>query len=156
MGYTQSILVSSAVDEAMRLRLLQSTEARWPFLRRPRNRSLCTDRLILALPELTDYLFDDDATYEARLAENDKVKEELSTWSSEFPEPTYVYVEADCFGGTCLYSGYACRAGEVVARHEPNRGVHTLLLRHVGIETYGAFPPFTRGYFEGRCSGLPK
>jgi hypothetical protein len=154
MGYRQNIIVSSALDRARREQALQSARSRWPFLRSPRLTEAYSDRLLLALPELTDYLFDEDTDYELAHEQSSKFESELPSWSQEFPDAVFAYVEADCFGGTCRYSGFACRTGAIIERVEPSDHAHVSLLRHVGIVSDGAFEPFRRVYFEGRCSGL--
>ena len=153
MGYRQNIMVSSTLDKTTREHAIQSALSRWPFLRSPRQGDVYSDRLLLALPELTDYLFDNDTDYETALEQNRLVESELLNWSQEFPAASFTYIEADCFGGTCLYSGFACQADAILERVEPSRHVHVSLLRHVGIITDGLFEPFTRVFFDGRCSG---
>jgi hypothetical protein len=109
---------------------------------------------LLALPELTDYLFHEEADYELALEQSSQFESELPGWSQEFPEAIFAYVEADCFGGSCGYSGFACHTGAILERVDPSDHVHVDLLRHVGIVSGGLFEPFKRVYFEGRCSGL--
>jgi hypothetical protein len=156
MGYRQSIIVSSTLDHATREQVIQSARSRWPFLRGPRQSHKYSDRLLLALPELTDYLFVLDSDYETALEQSSQIESDLCSWSQEFPTGVFAYIEADCFGGTCGYSGFACRADTIVERVEPSEHAHVGLLRHVGIVTDGPFEPFTRVYFEGRCSGLKR
>lgn len=153
MGYRQNIIVSSTLDKATREHALQSTLSRWTFLRRPRQSNVYSDRLLLALPELTDYLFDDEVDYVTALEHNGLVESELLSWSQEFSSTTFAYIEADCFGGIRGYSGFACRAGATLENVEPGEHAHVSLLRHVGIITDGPFEPFQRVFFEGRCSG---
>ena len=154
MGYRQNIIVSSTLEDATREQALQNARSRWSFLRSPRQSDVYSDRLLLGLPELTDYLFDEDADYETALEQSSQIESELLTWSQEFPVAAFAYIEADCFGGTCGYSGFACRAGSIIERVEPGEHAHVTLLRQVGIVTDGLFEPFKRVYFEGRCSGL--
>ena len=158
MGYRQNIIISSVLTDELRCRIEQSALLQWSFLRFPRERSEYSSRLLLALPELTDYLFKEDAEYEARLEENFKVADELSAWSGQFPGITFAYIESDCFGGTCLYSGSVCRAEQALEEFNPDEGSLGKLLEHVEIKLPFSkkFIPFTRGYFEGRCSGLAK
>jgi hypothetical protein len=154
MGYHQSIIVSSALDYATREHARKSAGSRWPFLRSPRRSEAYSERLLLALPELTDYLFDKDEESEAAQQQSFQVESELANWSQEFPSAIFAYIEADCFGGTCAYSGFACRADTIIERVKPSDHAHISLLRHVDIVTDSVFEPFTRVYFEGRCSGL--
>ena len=153
MGYRQNIIVSSTLDKTTREHAIQSALSRWPFLRNPRQGDVYSDRLLRELPELTDYLFDNDADYDTALEQNGLVESELLKWSQGFPVASFTYIEADCFGGTCLYSGFACRANAILERVEPSHHAHISLLRHVGIFTDGPFEPFRRVFFDGRCSG---
>jgi hypothetical protein len=114
-----------------------------------------TDRLLLAPPELTDYLFENDEDYETALEQNGLLESGLLEWSQGFPDIFFAYIEADCFGGTCVYSGLVCRDKTILERVESSYHAHVSLLRHVDIITRGPFKPFTRVFFEGLCSGMP-
>ena len=153
MGYRQNIIVSSTLAKMTRENAIQSALSRWPFLRSPRQSDVYSDRLLLSPPELTDYLFDNDTDFEIALVQNGLVESELLKWSQEFPAVSFAHIEADCVGGTCLYFGFACRTDAILERVEPRYYGHVSLLRHVGIITDGPFEPFTRVFFEGRCSG---
>jgi hypothetical protein len=153
MGYHQNIIVSSLLDKAAREHAIQSARSRWPFLRSPRQGDVYSERLLLALPELTEYLFDTDAEYWAAVEQSELVESELRSWSQDFPNTSFTYIRADCIGGACLYDGFVCREGAILDRVEPSRYAHVSLLRHVGILTDGAFEPFTRVFFEGHWSG---
>lgn len=152
MGFDQSIIVSSRVDEETKQRVISSALAKWPFLYLPRKASH-PDHVVLGAMELNGRHFQSDAEYDAALEEIYSAKEQLPAWSNEFKGISFVFIRVDCFGGTCLYSGLAARSGEVLAAQEAFRGGHTLLLRHVGIETYGLFAPFSREYFQEPTSG---
>jgi hypothetical protein len=148
MGYHQSIIVSSVLDWAAREDAIQRALSRWPFLRcSPNWRKDSVDRLLLAPPELTTYLFGNEEDYEAAVEHTWSVESELLNWSQGFPSTTFAFVEADCFGGNCVYSGFACRDGTRIESPESSPDAHLKLLRHVGIETAGSFEPFKRGYF---------
>ena len=155
MGYVQSIIISSALDPATREQAIQSACSRWPFLRRPRRAEVFPDRLLLGLPELTDYMFDDHSASDLAHEQDRQVESELVRWSQEFPAASFADIFADCFGGTCGYEGFACQANAVVERLESNKRGHVILLRHVGIVIEDLFEPFRRVYFKGNCSGLP-
>lgn len=156
MGYQQHIIISTILDAATRTRALQSAHARWPFLRNPRRHDIYSDRLLLAPPELTDYLFDNDDDDEAASEQSFLLSTDLPNWSREFPENIFAHIEADCFGGVCDYSGFTCQAGKILERIEPSLIAHIKLLERVGIQSDGIFIPFRRVFFEGRCSGLGK
>jgi len=154
MGYHQNIIISTVLDATTRERALHSAHSRWPFLRNPRRHDLYSDRLLLAPPELTDYLFDNDADDEAASEQSFLLSTDLPNWSQEFPDIIFAHLEADCFGGVCDYSGFTCQAGNILERVEPSLNAHVKLLQLVGIPSDGIFIPFKRVFFEGRCSGL--
>src|SRR5262245_30945649 len=100
MGFCQNILVSSLIDGDTRQRAIQSARTRWNFLRLPhQRRNVIPDRLLLAMPELTEYLYASNADYEAALELHDVIESELETWSRDFPQIVFIYMQADCFGG---------------------------------------------------------
>jgi hypothetical protein len=77
--------------------------------------------------------------------------DELPEFSARYPTVTFLWVDADCVGGTCLYSGYGCRCGQVLARQEaPTRDGLGTLVQILGIELGPEqfFLPFTRGFFR--------
>jgi hypothetical protein len=85
-----------------------------------------------------------------------QVRSGLIPWSRNFPELTFVYLAAECFGGDCLYGGYACRNGVVLQEEtfddnddlDASRSSLRRLLRFLGLEA-DYFEPLTRGYFDG-------
>ena len=99
-------------------------------------------------PELTDYLFDDDTEYELAVSNAYAIADGVAKMSAEFRGVTFAYVDADCFGGTCLYSGFTTVDGNVISRVEPDRKGHKKLLREVGLRIWNHFAPFTRNYFS--------
>jgi hypothetical protein len=100
----------------------------------------------LALPELTEYLFENDNDYEKALGQSEAVASGLLEWSMSFPSATFAYIEASCIG-FCNYSGYACRNAQIIERVEFSKKGHIKLLKHVGISIRGTFAPFGRGFF---------
>ncbi len=51
----------------------------------------------------------DDAVATEELAE--RMREEALRLSAKYPERGVLFLQADCFGGTCLYAGFTCRNG---------------------------------------------
>jgi hypothetical protein len=148
MGFQLSIVVSGPVDHLRKQAILEAARARWPFVRLPREDHL-RQHAHFAPPELTDYLFKTTEAYERAMEENGLVEDYLSEWAESFPNVAFVFVEADCFGGTCLYRGYICKAGVLLAWQDSDLNGHTKLLDHIGINLDGGyFPPFARGYFS--------
>jgi hypothetical protein len=148
MGYHQNVFLSTSLDWTVREMAIRSALERWPFLRLPGKRNDYPGRVVLALPELTTYLFDNEADYEAALEQRELVESELPAWSREFPDLKFAYIEAECFGGHCEYSGFVCCSGEVLLRAELSEKAHVYLLKAVNFETPGFFASFERGYFS--------
>lgn len=72
------------------------------------------------------------------------IEEELPGWSAQHPSLTAMYLEADCFGGTCLYRGYICREGKILLKEQALDS----LLAHIGVKLAGDyFLPFERNFF---------
>src|SRR5688500_2911696 len=72
MGYRQNIIVSSQLDQVTRERTIDSAIARWPFLRHARQENAFLDQLLLAPPESTEYLFDNDTDYWTAIEQNEQ------------------------------------------------------------------------------------
>jgi hypothetical protein len=64
-----------------------------------------------------------DAAYEHAQAVGYAIEDELPSWSAGYPDLDFVIVFAECFGGTCEYEGYVCRAGNVTTRASGQDGV---------------------------------
>ncbi len=81
------------------------------------------------------------------------IEEELVEWSCQYPAICFVFLRAECAGGTCLYGGYVCQDGAVNERAKDDKpGAGTALpqlVRALGVElgTPPYFEPFTRGFF---------
>ena len=153
MGYQLKLVISSSVTSDLRAVIMSAAVARWPFCRGPRDPSAFTDRALIAPPELTDYLFDTDEDRERAIEQSYEVEDGLLEWSRQFPAVTFACIEADCFGGTCIYHGSTCRAGErlLVEKKGVKNDVRPLL-RGVGLKSARSFAPFVRGFFAGRGS----
>ena len=147
MGFRQGIIVSSELDKEAISTITQSAVSKWSFLRNPKESNVNHKRLVLAPPELTDYLYDNDFDYEKALEENEIVELELVSWTKEFPNMQLCYIQADCIG-VCYYSGFSCQDGAETMRVSFDREGHIALLKHVGIKSKGYFEPFRRGFFE--------
>jgi hypothetical protein len=92
-----------------------------------------------------------DEEYERLLELPFAVERGLAEFSRGFPEAQFVYIDADCFGGTCIYTGFVAQAGEVHLRvAEAQLGTESLqrLLEPLGVRVQsGYYAPFTRGYW---------
>ncbi len=80
---------------------------------------------------------------------------ELVEFSATCPNATFVFLYAECFGGTCEYAGFAFRAGRRI-HDEPFRDVAgdtgplKRLVSCLGIELdgHGYFEPLSRDFFS--------
>ncbi|HEV2459485.1 MAG TPA: hypothetical protein VGS80_14100 [Ktedonobacterales bacterium] len=131
--------------------VLEAALATWPE---------CRGRLIVdpfpgigvAVPEraLTDGDSDEEQERAQELAW--ALERDLVAWSRRFPLTLFVFLRADCAGGTCWYEGYVCQDGVVrEAAADRARGGAALrqLVRALGVELGDPplFAPFTRGFF---------
>src|SRR5258708_10730868 len=80
---------------------------------------------------------------------------ELLAWTTNYPSLKFVYVEAHCHGGSCIYTGYVCQNGEIIAKEAPsdpdcvrNPGILTQLFCHLDVQLSEEehFRPFERNY----------
>lgn len=132
-------------DEA----LMTAALSRWPF---------CTAKTIAApfcgfglrAPDC-EREADSDDEYERLLELSFAMKRGLAEFSNDFPAATFVLIDADCFGGTCLYTGFVAQAGTVsfgVTEMQPGAEQLQRLLWPLGVQLQsGYFAPFTRGYW---------
>ncbi|QSI32521.1 hypothetical protein GNX71_24235 [Variovorax sp. RKNM96] len=91
-----------------------------------------------------EYLHVLDQIHEAR--------EVLKVISNQFAEDLFVYVDVECFGGTCINLGTHLLNGETIRAFDTPESEVDLeeLLRPLRVQ-FGPdqhFKPFTRGYFE--------
>ena len=147
MGFRLDLVISSPVDAASYRQINNAALSRWSFVR-VSQRGEYDARVLFAAPELTSYLFDDDASYELAVEQCHQLAEQLPELTDQFRGVTFAHIAADCFGGTCLYFGYCCRDGEIFFKTgSPAADCHVRLLQYVDVETSGHFGPFERGFF---------
>jgi hypothetical protein len=123
---------------------------RWPF---------CTAKPIatplhgfgLRAPD-PDRVAESDEEYEHLLELTFSVERDLADFSRGFPTAKFVFIDADCFGGACIYTGFVAQAGEVslrVAGAKPGTESLQRLLEPLGVRLQsGYFEPFARGYWH--------
>lgn len=81
------------------------------------------------------------------MAQADEVEAELLDFSRAFHGVAFAFVEADCIGGHCLYSGFCCRDGQkILTQDQATHDNLDKLVGEVGIKFVGAFEPFQRGF----------
>jgi hypothetical protein len=92
-----------------------------------------------------------DEEYECLLELQYAVESGLAEFSRGFPAAKFVFIDAVCIGGTCIYTGFVAQAGEVrlrVAEAQPGTESLQRLLEPLGVRLQsGSFEPFTRGYW---------
>lgn len=92
-----------------------------------------------------------DEEYEKAKENAYKLEDELPAFSQSFPDMTFVFVCANCFGGTCIYSGYIVRNGQLeLELDDINKANLKQLMRPLGIGLFwsGHFEPFVRGFWR--------
>ena len=147
MGFRQAIVISEKVDSSTRENALLFAQTKWPGIRLPSSPRQYRDRILFAAPELTDYLFDSDSEYERAVSTSYEIAEGVTALSTNFPNITYAHIDADCFGGTCIYSGFTIRNGTEILSVRGQPTGHKQLLRQIGFRMwYNCFAPFVRGY----------
>jgi|GEM_PF-3512076 len=111
--------------------------------------------------ELVDRIHDDPAAFglakdDARRESAEIVETLLDPLFAAFPDQRFACIEADCFGGTCMYSGDTVGPGERV--YANGSDAHQTLLAAIGVsDPSWYFAPFTRGFFDtGREPDGPK
>src|SRR5262249_28655254 len=111
LGYRFRGFFSDGDDTAM-----TAAVCRWPY---------CSAKAITApfrgfglrAPD-PDREAESDEEYERLLALPHAVEDGLAEFSRAFPGAKFVFIDADCFGGTCIYTGFVAQAGEVSLREE--------------------------------------
>jgi hypothetical protein len=81
----------------------------------------------------------------------------MENLSRKFPHKKFAFIEVDCFGGACIYSGFVMQNGEILLEQSNNPSGHIPLLQAIS-PTYSGhyFEPFTRDFFvkQGDIKGL--
>ena len=125
--------------------LIDDALARWP-LARGKSTSAPFTGIGFSFPDYERGATDEETTrLEAPL---NTIEQDLADFSRRWPGVTFVWMEADCSGGTCFYEGFTCRDGEALFRHPYGRTLGPLLAA-LGVQAGPdeSFEPFTRGYF---------
>jgi hypothetical protein len=127
-----------ASDKHSARQLMEAAQTRWPA----------------AAARLVEHPFFGVGIHLPETAMEDTAMEaELPAWSLQFPQTTFVYLKAECFGGVCEYRGSVCRHGEVLLREEREDGgidvlQHLLAPLGVTLDSRGYFAPLERGFFD--------
>jgi len=128
---------------------MAAARGRWPYFTA---RSIATPfhGFCLRAPD-PEREAESDEEYERLLELSFVVERDLVEFSRGFPAAKFVFIDADCVGGTCIYTGFVVQAGEVIVRvMTAQTGTEPLqwLLEPLGVRLQtGYFAPFARGYW---------
>src|SRR5512139_409169 len=87
---------------------------------------------------------DEDAAHEDQA---EGILARMGELSRAVPEVPFVYVDVDCFGGTCRYQGYAFQDGTQTHVEPFSSNAHVRLFEKLGVENpQWYFAPFTRDF----------
>jgi hypothetical protein len=81
----------------------------------------------------------------------------IENFSQKFPHKKFAFIEADCFGGACIYFGFVIQNGEVLWNQSYDHSGHIPLLQAINPSYEGHyFEPFTRDFFvkQGDIQGM--
>lgn len=147
MGYTFRGFFTK--DEKVAISAME----KWPFcqLKKASNQVEC---FIVRSPDENDLhptASQDD--YENVCTQYVTVEEELVDFSSEYPSHLFVYLEADCFGGVCEYTGFHAINGQkikVYDNYDAPADILKEILSPLDVKWQNGiyFEPLVRGYFE--------
>lgn len=77
------------------------------------------------------------------------LEEKIPPISKKYPHKTFVFIEVDCFGGACMYEGFAVKNGVEIFRQESTYSGHIPLLQMLDAKyDSGYFEPFTKDFFQ--------
>jgi len=87
--------------------------------------------------------------------EAEALARDLIDFSATCPNATFVFLYAECFGGTCEYAGFAFRAGQRI-HDEPFRDVagelgplkRLVSYLNIELDSRGYFAPLSRDFFS--------
>ncbi len=101
--------------------------------------------------DLPPYATDDDL--EAVYEQIDLFEGMLVELSRNYPNLNFAFLEADCFGGTCIYNGYVLNNGVQILKIDeaevgPQNLIKLLQPLDIKLKTDGYFEPLTRNYFD--------
>lgn len=149
VGFQQTIIVTSGLMASRKQELIAAVIGQSPFIRLPqRTASELAQHAMFGLPELTDYLFENDSDQEQATELCGRVENELLAFSTSFPDVRFVLIEAECAGGTCLYGGWICEHGHKTREVTYSKAGHRELLGEIGLQLVDDyFDPFRRSYF---------
>jgi hypothetical protein len=95
----------------------------------------------------------EDEVYELIAALEDGIED----FSRKFSHKKFAFIEADCFGGACIYFGFVMQNGEILFGQSYDHSGHIPLLQAINPAFEGHyFEPFTRDFFvkQGDIKGM--
>src|SRR5262245_33190885 len=144
MGFRMRCAVARVEDNALAARMIELARS-LPHLTAQRLENPWRGVAIGSDPDdLADRFADDDTAYEAAL---EAVDGGFDAVFAAYPDVPFACIDADCFGGTCRYSGRTVGPGTAVTASGSD--AHQQLLAAIGVvDPPWYFAPFTRGFFE--------
>jgi hypothetical protein len=162
MGFRMHCAVARVDDDAVAARILdlarsmphlaaQRLDEPWRGVAIGFDPDALADRI--AADPLAHGFADEDAAHEAAA---EAIERAFDALFDAYPDLTFAFIEADCFGGTCLYSGRTVGPGTTTTARGSD--AHQRLLAAIGVaDPPWYFAPFTRGFFDtGREPDGPK
>lgn len=133
--------------------LIQEAEIKWSGCR---GRVVTTPFVGIGIASPDWNCQDSDQAYEQAIEISYAIEDQLPEWSKNYPDIVFVFVNVDCFGGICIYQGYVCQNGRVIAQDkgdacgELRKRALKQLIAHLGVELgyQQYFAPFEREFFN--------
>jgi len=157
MGYDFSGIFTNEIGSD----LIRDAKSKWHFIKAMK---VDTPFLGLALINYVTPSFgwekEYEEDYDIREEQHYRLEDEILDFSKKFSSATFVFIRVECFGGTCIYSGFSCKNGLLLSnpKNEDYKGSDDNIQNkklialfkdlNVKIPDTGYFEPFTRGYFE--------
>jgi hypothetical protein len=107
----------------------------------------------LDIMKIQKTIADEDEAYQLMSALEDGMAE----FSQKFPHKKFAFIEADCFGGACIYFGFVIQNGEILLEQSYDHSGHIRLLQAINPSYEGHyFEAFTRDFFakQGEIKGI--
>lgn len=164
MGFHLQCFLVACEDEVEASRILQAGLARFRHTKGRRFREPFAGVIVglhaqdvleryQADPSAFDFA-DEEEAYDCIMG---GLEDHLAEFSRQFPQRTFGYVNVDCFGGMCLFHGFAVQDGIQMMRvADSNHEGHLQILKAMGTaHNDWHFEPFTRGFLEGGSTDGP-
>jgi hypothetical protein len=132
----------------------KSAKDKWPFCQLKESTGQ-VDCFIVRCPDENDlHPAASQEEYEAVCEQYISVEEGISEFSTEHAHHLLVYLEADCFGGVCDYTGFHVQDGtktKIFDDHDAPAEILKEIVAPLDVKWNKGiyFEPLVRGYFDG-------